>query len=179
MKKLLSILICLFTSSIVFATDQQPDYLYYKGKKLTLGAGMIYPTPLETYFPYKNTKSPFTGGMSDNWRGHINTWKIAKNKLYLKDVNGQKPADFNITSNTGTVLKDGSILADWFSGVISCEKYSMLGAYKSYNFHIRYGEVVQVEVFGYDNYTPVMNAKDSAVFIRQEKMIDISENYTS
>jgi hypothetical protein len=45
MGKVHFLILFLICSSIIYATEQYPDYLYFQGKKLTLSTGWGHPSP--------------------------------------------------------------------------------------------------------------------------------------
>ena len=64
------------------ATAQQPDILFYNGKKYSL-----YTNPLEGYFRKYPDKKPKTSIISTgNWRGYIATFEIIDSTLFLRDI---------------------------------------------------------------------------------------------
>lgn len=153
MKKLVCCLLFLTFSLQINATEQQPDYLFYEGQKLLLSTGWGHPSPLETYFLQTNVNSPFRELHTANYRGHVATWAIRSNKLYLKEVSvrGKKQvlSKIGIRSKPSTALENGSVFADWFSGVIEADLFvdsdERRVLEKTYFIHIRYGKLVNIE----------------------------------
>jgi len=75
--KRLNILFTLIINSILLnATEQVPDYLHFKGLKLTLSTGWGHPSPLQTYYSQNNIDYPFTMLSTANYRGHVAIWEI-------------------------------------------------------------------------------------------------------
>lgn len=90
MKKLILILAILINSGLLLATEQEPDFLYYNGKELTLSTGWGHPSPLETYYSQNNIEYPFTMLSTANYRGHVAIWEISDQKLFLKEIHVEK-----------------------------------------------------------------------------------------
>ncbi|WGH75977.1 hypothetical protein P8625_02075 [Tenacibaculum tangerinum] len=127
MKKILLIfLISLITTNITKATDQQPDILFYGNEKLTVNIGCGHPSPLETYYQQNNLNYPFRMLHTANYRGHIATWKIIDDKFFITNIaieeDNYKPTKFNVKSIDNTFSNDSKVFADWFSGVLVCQK---------------------------------------------------------
>jgi hypothetical protein len=165
----------------LFATPQQSDFLYYKGKKFMLSTGWGHPSPLETYYSQKQIKYPFEMLHTANYRGHIATWIIENDRFYLKEISIQEkeflPNDFDITSNQNSSEKN--VFADWFSGIIECNLYdtSKIGdiiyidrskLIDTYYFHIRHGEVIE-ELLIHDDIVRDMATRD--------RILRLYENY--
>ena len=137
---LLLMLILAGFGSQAIATEQYPDIIIYNGKKYELSVGWGHPSPLQVLYIRTNTQSPFQSYSTANYRGHIATWLIRGGKLYLTEIdtrrhtgrtgtywpdNGRRadtlasPGYFNINALSGQKAEpDGTVLADWFSGVL-------------------------------------------------------------
>ena len=122
------------------ATEQYPDYIEYGGKKYELAVSWGHPSPLQVFYNRTNTQSPFQSWSTANYRGHIATWRISDGKLYLVNVDTRRysgrtgtywpdegkridtvaaPGYFNIAPlSEQPATNDGSVVADWFSGVL-------------------------------------------------------------
>ena len=121
-----------------YATDQMSDFFLEKGKKYDLFVSWGHPSPLQTLYVRTDTKSPFVGYSTANYRGHVATWQVCDSVFYLVSVEASdhvageyrpeentridtvaSPAFFGIKSLSGVAPnKDGAVLADWFSGVL-------------------------------------------------------------
>jgi len=148
----ISLLINVLFFNNVNATDQQPDTIFYANEKLTLDIGWGHPSPLETYFRQNNLKYPFTMLHTANYRGHIATWKIVDNKLYITEVAIRdkkfKPNKFNIKSQNNVFSNEEQVFADWFSGVLVCQKRVKKKYWEteySIYIYVRNGEVLTSE----------------------------------
>lgn len=142
MKKILIIfLISLTNSNIANATDQQPDILFYENEKLTVNIGWGHPSPLETYYHQNNLNYPFRMLHTANYRGHIATWKIIDDKFFITNIaiedDDYKPAKFNVKSIDNSLSDESKVFADWFSGVLVCQKRKKKNYWKTeYSIYI-------------------------------------------
>lgn len=102
MKKTILILTILVITNLIHATEQVPDYLYYKNKKLTLDTGWGHPSPLQTYYYQNYIDYPFAMLSTANYRGHVAIWEIKNDKLFLKEIRINqdtfKPEKYNVKS---------------------------------------------------------------------------------
>lgn len=182
MKKVLSFFILSLLSIAIYATEQTPDYLLYKGNKLTLYTGWGHPSPLQTYFQQKEIKYPFKAFSTANYRGHIATWEIENNKFLLKEIKVSddiyKPDKYNINSKSDTLISDGKVYADWFSGVLQCSFEK-----ESYYFYVKNGEIVDKQIISEKDYEKIrdITEKDTAdhVLMRKYAMLILNQNYIS
>ena len=123
---LLSILLLLLISPVVFATAQAPDVLIYNGKTYDL-----FSNPLEDFYREDKSKKPrfwIAPNMmsSGNWRGYIATWEIIDNQLYLTKIDSWFCSPSIKTKNGcrrvtlrdlfGSKVVDDRVLAIWFTG---------------------------------------------------------------
>lgn len=124
-----------------FATGQEPDHLFYKGK-----TEIIFNNPLEKYFNKKHPKPKklFTNSVcSAIWRGYIATWEIKKRTLYLvKMVEGRcDKKSVVIPLNKLFAGKKKAIKADWFSGKLRIQQGKQL-RYVHYGYETLYEKEV-------------------------------------
>lgn len=185
MKKVTLMIFLWLAVLISNATEQMPDYLIYNGKEFSLATGWGHPSPLQAYFSQKDIESPFQMLHTANYRGHVATWEISDNKLFLKkikirdDVYG--PEKYDIKSESDSINKDGMVFADWFTGVLNC--YQGREAKESYFFYVRYGEVVDSQFITQKDYKKIENIteKDTAnhKLIEKYRMLVLNENYIS
>ena len=183
MKKVIIILLLILTcSNFIKATEQTPDYLYYQNKKLTLYTNWAYPSPLQTYYQQNNLDYPFQFGSTANYRGHIATWEIIENKLYLKEIkvgdNTSTPQQYNINSKNKKTNRNNAVFADWFSGMIT--SYS---GNQSYYFYVRNGIVKDSEIIT-ENDFKLINGITKKSFTDYELMnkfvmLVLNQNYIS
>lgn len=123
-----------------YATDQESDIFIENGKKYDLYCNWGHPSPLQVLYIRTGTESPFTSYSTGNYRGHVATWQVCDSTLYLVTVDTRYhfggvgtywpndstridtmalPALFGIKSLSGIAPKeDGSVMADWFSGIL-------------------------------------------------------------
>lgn len=123
-----------------YATDQESDVFLDNGKQYQLYVNWGHPSPLQVLYIRTGTESPFRSFSTGNYRGHVATWQVCDSALYLVSVDSRshfggtgtywpkdstridtmaKPAFFGIQSLSGAAPeKDGTVFADWFSGVL-------------------------------------------------------------
>ena len=124
-----------------YATDQESDIFLENGKKYDLFVSWCLPSPLQVLYIRTGTESPFRSYSTGNYRGHVATWQVRDSSLYLIKVDSRYhfggvgtywpkdstrmdtmalPAFFGVQSLSGADPdKDGAVLADWFSGVLT------------------------------------------------------------
>lgn len=124
MKKLLLVIVLNGLSVVsAFATGQEADRIIYEGKE-----GPLFSNPLEDYYANGRKRpnfmvKPFVRS-SGNWRGYVAAWRIDDGKLYLINIDAWLCAGNTERSCKPVALrqifpgrvKDGRVLADWFSG---------------------------------------------------------------
>jgi len=182
MKKLTIILIVLTCSNLVRATEQRPDYLYYNGKKLTLHTSWGHPSPLQTYYSQNNLEYPFSFWSTACWRGHVATWEIVDDKLFLKEISVRDsvfvPQKYGVKSQNDEYNSDNSVFADWFSGMITCQEKK-----NSYFFYVRNGEVKTSDTFSEKDFKKIskISAKDTTNHELMKKYFTLvlNDNYVS
>lgn len=121
-----------------YATNQMSDIFLENGKRFNLFVSWGHPSPLQALYIRTDTKSPFVGYSTANYRGHVATWQISDSAFHLVSVEASdyyhgeyrpdentridtvaSPAFFGIKSLSGVAPdKDGAVLADWFTGVL-------------------------------------------------------------
>ncbi|MCU0392691.1 MAG: hypothetical protein MUE81_16395 [Thermoflexibacter sp.] len=204
MKKSILVLCLLLVAHISYATEQEPDILYYKNQELTLSTGWGHPSPLQTYFWQNNLKYPFSMLSTANYRGHIATWEIENNKLFLKeimiehidfenpsdiksDIKRFKPEDFGVKSQKDPTFQNQMVFADWFSGVIECQLRDKKNYWNTklwYYFHVRNGKVVNTQILDKKESDKIRKItsknnysfEDSALY-NKFKMLVLNQNY--
>lgn len=109
-------LLLAFLPAHLFATEQIPDTIKYKGETCELETTWEYPSPLVVYFIVSGKKYPFESLHTANWRGHVAAWELTDETLYLLDVRvEEKKIDLNELFPGQFV--DGKVKASWFSGL--------------------------------------------------------------
>jgi hypothetical protein len=143
------------------ATAQQPDILFYNGKKYSL-----YTNPLEVYFkkyPYKRPKTSIIS--TGNWRGYIATFEIIDSTLFLRDIE-VKEDDGKNGLRTRSAMDEvfpgqRAVALEWFNGLLTLPygqllKYVHIGyssAYESYTIlEIRLGNLTKAKDFKHEDY---------------------------
>jgi len=123
-----------------YATDQESDIFLENEKKYDLYVNWGHPSPLQVLYIRTDTESPFRSFSTGNYRGHVAAWQVCDSALYLVSVDSRshfggtgtywptdstridtmaEPAFFGIQSLSGVAPgKDGTVFADWFSGVL-------------------------------------------------------------
>lgn len=188
MRKLSFILVLMINSGLLLATEQEPDFLHYKGKKLALSTGWGHPSPLQTYYSQNNIKYPFTMLSTANYRGHVAIWEISDDHLFLKAIQIEKakykPMEFNVKSMSDSLSSKDKVFADWFSGVIIGEK--RIGKHywkveKSYFFYVRYGKVIDVQELTQKDYKKIENKSErdrsNHTLMAKYSMLQLNYNY--
>ena len=175
MKKLLIILIMMLCSYSVVATEQVKDNIILNGEKGQLEMSWQYPGPIENYFKKNEKKYPFEGRSTANYRGHIATWEISDEKLYLNEIGIQESFfsdDLNMIALNeifpNSSIKHNRVEATWFSGYLLAHTDMEQVTYVSpegevsdikYNqyqkkiiLRVINGKVVESKSFDYDEY---------------------------
>ena len=128
MKENATILLILLSLSL-FATEQSPDILIYKSDTI-----FIDTYPLENLMESDSLLKKKIFENSDEicmssgcWRGHVATWKIENDSLFLiKLINGCEDFEFKLENVFGEKnVENNQVFANWFSGDLnaSFEEY--------------------------------------------------------
>jgi hypothetical protein len=107
-------------SVTIFATEQTPDVLIYKSDTILLET---YPFEILMDSDSLIRKRIFRDGedfciSSGCWRGHVATWRIEKDSLFLtKLIDGCEEFEFKLNEifHKDKVI-DNKVFADWFTG---------------------------------------------------------------
>ncbi len=119
MKETATILLILLSLSL-FATEQSPDILIYKSDTI-----FIDTYPLESLMESDSLLKKKIFEYSDEicmtsgcWRGHVATWKIENDSLFLiKLINGCEDFEFKLENVFGeNNVENNQVFANWFSG---------------------------------------------------------------
>jgi len=118
MKRLLFIAFLITICFKGFGTKQQNDIIIYNGETCELNLDWYFPSPFQCYYDqHPELKYPFRMLHTANYRGHIATWEIKDNVLFLIKITREQK---NIKLKT--LFKDkainGKVKADWFSGYL-------------------------------------------------------------
>lgn len=191
MKSILSFIIfTVLITNQLFATEQESDIMYYDGEKLTVDVGWGHPSPLETYFRQNGIQYPFQMLSTANYRGHIATWKVENKKFYITEVAIEdkkfKPSKFQIQSKQSSLSTKNKVFADWFSGVLVCQKRKKKDYWKvEYTLycHVKNGEIQKVEKITDKDFKRIQNftEKDSTDLELQSKLsiLYLNQSYIS
>lgn len=190
MKKLIIVIVLIINSGLLLATEQEPDFLHYDGKKLTLSTGWGHPSPLETYYSQNNIEYPFAMLHTANYRGHVAVWEVSDDKLFLKEIRIKKakykPEKFNVKSQSDSLSIKDKVLADWFTGVIIGEKRNKKNYWeveKSYYFYVKYGQIVDIQELTERDFKQIekISEKDTSNhdLMAKHSMLYLNNNYIS
>jgi len=121
MRVLLSILL-LFLIVDAWATDQDPDVLYFKGNKYFIYTSNSIDSPLESFSGLterlqKVNKNWMSSGC---WRNYTAEWAIEDGELYLIKVKNCKDGsniNFLVEKELNRKFISGKMRADWVNGV--------------------------------------------------------------
>lgn len=115
------LLIVLSISLSVFATAQEGDILFLKGKKY-----FIYTNPLRPFLDRNPGKLPRSDIIStSNWRGYVATWEVKDGRFVLIDVSilrgVRKAGEKGFSTERRSVMADlfpgqKDVVAEWFTG---------------------------------------------------------------
>lgn len=124
LKRLLqSLFLVLVFSSLCPATTQIRDRIIYDSNEYS---GDYEEFPLEDYWSDEHPKPKLLSmGSTACWRGYIATWEVRNESLFLKSLSKEAlPNDDETPIPLQSVFPDanGYILADWFSGVLECNR---------------------------------------------------------
>ncbi len=188
MKNAISLCFLLIVTLSVAATEQRPDKLLYDDLTLTLNTGWGHPSPLQEYFYQNQIEYPFPMLSTANYRGHIATWVIQNDSFYLKEINIKEkfssPDKYGIKSKKITNSNDDLVFADWFSGIIECNKTSNKSKQEvisTFYFHIRNGEIITKSEITKKDFGKIKNisARDTADkdLMIKYKSLYLNQNY--
>ncbi len=132
MKKSVAVLFLVCIACMANATEQQSDFILFKGQKCELETHWMFPSPLEFYFRSDRAKtSPFKSASTNNYRGHVATWEVVDERLYLVDIEARGVPEPNDSTGKASPLqgklllqklfpkeidKDGRVFARLFDG---------------------------------------------------------------
>jgi hypothetical protein len=118
-----SLFLLLILSSLCSATTQIQDRIIYDDNEYF---GDYEEFPLEDYWSEENPKPEcLSMGSTACWRGYIATWEIRNGSLFLKSLGKENLPSENETPIPLTNVfpnANGTVLADWFSGVLDCTR---------------------------------------------------------
>jgi len=190
MKKLIFIIAIIINSGFLFATEQEPDFLKYNGKELTLSTGWGHPSPLETYYSQNDIEYPFSMLSTANYRGHVAVWEISDDKLFLNEIQIEKakfkPEKFKIKSKSDSLSNKDKVFADWFTGVIIGEERNKKNYWKvekSYYFYVKYGKVIDTQELTEKDFKQIQNISEKDTsdqeLMAKYSMLYLNNNYIS
>jgi hypothetical protein len=143
-------LIFLFVDA--WATDQDPDVLYYQGNKYYLYTSSTVDSPLESFTQLREKLQTVNKDWmsSSCWRNFTAEWAIEAGQLYLievKNCKDGKKINALVEKAINKKFVDGKIKADWVNGVYwagSGERY--WNAFENeIKFVLQDGEVVSTK----------------------------------
>lgn len=128
--------------SIVFVAsaqkEQDPDTLVWNGRRYAILVEPFVPSVLMVYYQCSDATSPFNFWSSNNNRGHVATYEILNDALYLRSIEAKRyrtrhgnlwtesgidtvvtPDFFDISSfDSSASFSSDMVLADWFTGYL-------------------------------------------------------------
>ena len=112
----LIIILSIFSSMLLKATEQTPDLLIYKSDTIYID---YYPLEIlaESDSIIANRLSDTTCLSTDCWRQYIGIWKVENDSLFLiglKDCCDKKEIPLNTVFNE-KVIQNGKVFANWYS----------------------------------------------------------------
>ena len=120
MKNILILILCLFLfccGTTVFATDQEPDYIYIENPEDLISSYQFEELPLREYL--ENKQIEFDVSSTANWDGYVAMWEIKDKQLFLISLYGQiKGKDVSAGKIFG-FNKRYPIKADWYTGKVT------------------------------------------------------------
>lgn len=132
MKKYFTLILFVFSACLANATEQESDYILFKGQKCEMETHWLFPNPLQLYYELDpSQKYPFESLSTANYRGHVATWEIEDSKLYLVDIDKRDAHERESVVGKNTVLngkpllrklfpkaidKKERVFANWFDG---------------------------------------------------------------
>ncbi len=175
MKKATCVFLFLLIVSLIFATEQEDDILYFNGLKLNLYVDWGHPSPLQKYYYQNQIEYPFWMSSTANYRGHIAQWQLRTDSLILDEIlrwehpkdhdqsfppplpvlYRYKPLDFYVYPAGETDKDTSEVFAEWFSGVIKSSyietvEDSMYTSY--YFFQIEHGIMQEMQIISSEEY---------------------------
>ena len=113
------------------ATEQVPEFLVLDGERLPL-----HGYPLDAWLKaHPGTLPKAKYDPSNNWRGYIGTWELARGKLWLRKVEvsvGQREGEWDGVDETWPYVYEdvratlfpaqAEVAASWFSGALIAAK---------------------------------------------------------
>jgi len=122
-KLLKSLFVVLVFSSLCSATTQIQDRIIYDSNEYF---GDYEEFPLEDYWSDENPKPEcLSMGSTACWRGYIAKWEVRNGSLFLKSLRKENlPNEDEKPIPLQSVFPDanGPVQADWFSGVLECNR---------------------------------------------------------
>lgn len=138
MKKIIPILLLALCSASFAQKPQDPDTLLWNGRRYAAIVEPYNPSVLMAYYLQTAKSSPFTFWSSNNNRGHIATFEILNNALYLRSIEAKRyrtrlgnlwtesgidtivsPDFFDISPfDSSASFSPDMILTDWFTGFL-------------------------------------------------------------
>jgi len=190
MKKLIFILTLILNTSLILATSQQPDILYYKDQRLLVSTGWGHPSPLQVYYSQNDIENPFSMLHTANYRGHIAIWEISDDQLFLKEVQIENktywPRKFKVKSKSNSSIFRKKVFADWFTGVIEGKKIETKKNKEVktfYYFYVKHGKIVDIQELQQKDITEIYDSseKDSLNHELKAKyeLLNLNNNYIS
>lgn len=147
--KYVYIIIFLALSINLHSTIQVPDKLEFNNIEYDIDTGWGHPSILERYYLDKHISNPFRRLQTNLYRGHIATWEVQNNRLYLKKLDLVdeilQPKDYSKYDLNNYINDNNLYFANWFTGLIHCYDKSgriifeveqgVINSYANYDFN--------------------------------------------
>lgn len=138
MKPLFFIIFVISALMVSAQKDQDPDTLVWNNRRYAVTVDRDVPSILMVYFQRVGKESPFTFWSSNLSRGHVATFEILNNDLYLARIEAKRyktntgnlwsesgidtvvtPSYFRVTPIEAPLdIDEEIVVADWFTGVL-------------------------------------------------------------
>ena len=132
-------------------TQQLMDSVRFEGERF-----QTFSTPLWDYFIQSGQQPPFKVVMTCLWRGHIASWEIIDQRLYLTGLTGTLRDGTEASLKTFFPSSDGHVFAEWYSDILRCPfgkllKYAHGGGTYEFEHHFDIQEGVIQRHWKVDN----------------------------
>lgn len=121
LKKTILIILVILSSISSFATVQEPDLVWYKGKLLIINNkdgfeidGLSY--PLSSCQLKMNWSGNNSGSNTANFRGYIATWEIRNDSLFLVKMQNSDFKEIPLIMLFHEVDIKNGLFASWYNG---------------------------------------------------------------
>lgn len=130
------IVFALFLPIELYATQQRPDYIEYKGKSYEYKKEILAPYLKKDTNKWKWLWEKPTS--TNLWRGYVATFEVAGNKLTLKEIEDGRKNSILEKFLSISETKDSTFKIDWFTGtiILSDSKLLHYGYFEIHEYHL-------------------------------------------